>query len=353
MKFNIFFLWLIITSAQFSWAGNEGGGGGDASEIRVNEIRNDLLKWVNEGGAKGLVFSGDVTLEMYVNEMKAILRPKFVTVVFVKDDSSEDETLRVSVQGKPKTCRGFYSKKDNKPHIVCNIDRFSATTDTDQYRLIHHEFAGLVGLEENDGAASDYSISDQLTDFLIPTTVLRLSVKKNNSCVSCSDMSARGILKTLEKLYKNSESLSLRTLEAMGDIKGAATCSDGKRIFFLPSFFYVMDYNIGPIKSRQAYFNWGLNTILNSNPYDSGTELDDMFRIENKAKEVSEKIFKKIVMSGQSCKNTEDGSLMFDVEHTGDYPHEGTVIARKATEYGKIVFSYTRRDWSSLCVIGE
>src|SRR5690349_4136814 len=41
------------------------GGGGDASEIRVDEIRSDILRWILEGGAKGLRFDSGVTLEDY------------------------------------------------------------------------------------------------------------------------------------------------------------------------------------------------------------------------------------------------------------------------------------------------
>jgi len=55
--------------------------------------------------------------------------------------------------------------------------------------LIHHEYAGLAGIEKNDGAASDYEISDQLTDFLEKTSVLRLAVKGTSSKVTFGQMS--------------------------------------------------------------------------------------------------------------------------------------------------------------------
>ncbi len=80
----------------------------------------------------------------------------------------------------PKTCRGFYSKKNGAPHIICNIARFEDTSDADQYRLIHHEFAGLVSVEKNVGAASDYEISNQITDQLEEYRSVRLPVKGRN-----------------------------------------------------------------------------------------------------------------------------------------------------------------------------
>lgn len=163
------FLALVLLSTPI-FAGTESGGGGDASEERVNEIRSDLLSWLKSGGAKGLVLPAELSYEEYYSEMKDILGPQKVVVGFV-----ESEVLVDSVA---KTCRGYISKNDSRPHILCNIARFKNTTEADQYKLIHHEFAGLALVEKNEGAASDYSISSQITDFLTRQTVLRLAVKR-------------------------------------------------------------------------------------------------------------------------------------------------------------------------------
>lgn len=165
--------------SQSSYAAKKGqeGGGGDTAEIRVNEIRSDLLDWINRGGAKSLILS-DISYDDYESEMIEILQPKKVIIGFVeKDDDSNDE-LKVSVDGVPKTCRGFISKIDTNPHILCNISRFNNTSESDQYKLIHHEYAGLAIVEKNEGAASDYLISSQITSFLKKETVLKLAVKK-------------------------------------------------------------------------------------------------------------------------------------------------------------------------------
>lgn len=168
-----------VFAAKSSGGGVIGGGGGDASEARVNEIRADILNWINIDGAVNLDFKNSITYEDYRSRMTDILRPQEVVIGFVEKDHPTNNELQVSVKGVPKTCRGFISKIDYKAHILCNIDRFKNTSDQEQYRLIHHEYAGLAGVEYNKGAASDYQISSQITDFLETSVVLKLAVKKN------------------------------------------------------------------------------------------------------------------------------------------------------------------------------
>lgn len=158
--------------------GGDSGGGGDATEMTVDAIRSDLLNWIRNAGARGLKLPDDISYDDYVLKMTDILQPKKVVIGFIdKDDESNDE-LKVNVDGIPKTCRGFISVLDLKPHILCNISRFKNTLEFEQYRLIHHEYAGLVNMEKNENAASDYSISSQITDFLTEQTVYKLSIKK-------------------------------------------------------------------------------------------------------------------------------------------------------------------------------
>lgn len=174
-------LLLLCLSSTFTFAaakaGAGSGGGGDATEERVNEIRSDILDWIKNDGAKGLKLPSEVSYGEYTSQMTLILQPKKVVIGFVEKDDLNNDELKVSVNGVPKTCRGFISTVDSKYHILCNISRFKNNSESEQYRLIHHEYAGLVNLENNEGAASDYFISSQLTDFLRATTVLKLSVK--------------------------------------------------------------------------------------------------------------------------------------------------------------------------------
>jgi hypothetical protein len=147
------------------------GGGGDASDARVNEIRSDLLNWINNGGAQELTLPKDISYGQYFDSMTDILQPKKVIVEFTND--------KVLVKKVEKTCKGFIDRQSDQAHIQCNILRFKETSEAQQYRLIHHEYAGLVSIERNEGALSDYEISSQVTDYLEAKTVLRLAVKKS------------------------------------------------------------------------------------------------------------------------------------------------------------------------------
>lgn len=168
---------LTFSSAFAKSGGSMDGGGGDPYEERVDEIRSDILKWIEKGGAKNLVLPEGVTYQQYELKMKSILEPQKVIVAFIEVDDKEDVELQVSVDGIPKTCRGFKSEKDFQFHILCKISRFKGASPQEQYKLIHHEYAGLMRLETNMGAASDYKLSSQLTDYLELQTVLKLAVK--------------------------------------------------------------------------------------------------------------------------------------------------------------------------------
>ena len=57
----------IISLLAFSILADTGheGGGGDAEELRVNDIRADILQWIKEGGAKNLAFPANINYEKY------------------------------------------------------------------------------------------------------------------------------------------------------------------------------------------------------------------------------------------------------------------------------------------------
>jgi hypothetical protein len=206
-------LTLCLSSTVYSRTlGGDSGGGGDASEARVDEIREDILNWIDNGGAKGLKLPIELKYNDYVSKMREILEAQKVVVKFIDKDSETNDELKVIVNGSPKTCRGFYSKVDGLPHILCSIPRFSATSDSEQYKLIHHEFAGLKNVEKNDKAASDYSISSQLTEYLSLQTVLKLALKKVEVDKTCAIYSEE-----FEKL--RSSRLSAENIEKAKEIE--------------------------------------------------------------------------------------------------------------------------------------
>jgi len=173
---------VLALSSRAAHAGGTSGGGGDAAtEMRIDEIRSDILKWISEGGAQGLKLPLSEAYEKYVSKMTNALLPHNVVVSAVttqQESTTPDAEQKVSVDGQAKTCRGFVSVRDQQRHILCNVERFANTSEAGQYQLIHHEYAGLVGVEQNLGASSDYAISSQITAYLTQQTVLKLSVKK-------------------------------------------------------------------------------------------------------------------------------------------------------------------------------
>lgn len=170
----------IFPLTSFAEMGGTSGGGGDAPEMKIDLIRSDLLEWIQDGRATALELPQDLSYDAYVAQMSAVLKRHAVVIGVVstrEENETQDHERKVVVNGQPKTCRGFVSEKDLLPHILCNEEKFGATSEPEQYKLIHHEYAGLAGVELNLGASSDYGISSQITDYLLPVTVYRLAVK--------------------------------------------------------------------------------------------------------------------------------------------------------------------------------
>lgn len=190
---TLFTLTLLFSVTGFT--GSEGGGGGDENERRFHEIRHDLKSWIERGGSAGLNLNYGITLDQYNQKMLELLDPHATIISFTN--------YEIKVSGKLKTCRSFFSESDRKPHIECNIDRFKGTSEAGQYRLVHHEFAGLASIEKNQGASSDYEVSDQLTYFLKETTILRLAIKPQTSVVDFS--SGEPALTIIKRLYEKSD----------------------------------------------------------------------------------------------------------------------------------------------------
>jgi hypothetical protein len=172
-----------LLNGACAYAGTDTGGGGDPWESRFSEIRTDLLKWIGEGGADDLAMPEHITREAYVEEMRFYLARHAIKVSFIttkQESLTQDDNRRVYVEGLAKTCRSFIDQK----RILCNSERFGAAPEGLQYRVVHHEFALFAGAEVNEGASSDYFISDQLAGFLAPTTLrLTRNLKPVPRCV--------------------------------------------------------------------------------------------------------------------------------------------------------------------------
>src|SRR5690242_17340161 len=53
--------------------GLQGGGGDTKTEGRIDEIRADILQWIQNGGALALNFENNMTVESYTEKMEKIL----------------------------------------------------------------------------------------------------------------------------------------------------------------------------------------------------------------------------------------------------------------------------------------
>lgn len=167
--FKVVLVSLIVLFAQQSFAlglkGTEGGNGGDLCESRIYDIRDDISTWISKGGPKGLEFPVGVDLDLYTRKMNTAIADAKI--------SCTDEILKIG--SAEKTC--VNDENTGVPRIRCNIGRLEREPAGDRYLLIHHEFAGVAGLEVNEGEPSTYPISKQLRGFLIQEVVTKLAIK--------------------------------------------------------------------------------------------------------------------------------------------------------------------------------
>ena len=168
--FASFLAFTIFSPQAFSAAkkGNEGSGGGDICENRIKNIRDDLSEWIRNGGPNNLKFSEGVNASQYSYAMlDQIERAK------VKCVGKGDVGYPVKVNETPKVCR---FDAVNEGSITCDFTKFQETSESDQYVLIHHEYAGLAKLENPNGADSTYALSNQISNYLVNQVIRKLSV---------------------------------------------------------------------------------------------------------------------------------------------------------------------------------
>jgi len=157
----------LLTFTQTTFAaqsmGNEKGNGGDSCELKMQETIEDIRQWLQKDQFQGMTYPNNVTATEYKEAM--LDATKNLTL------SCTQETL--SLNNYEKTCI-------NKGRTIkCNFKRFSALNEHQTYKLIHHELAGIAGLESNITEESRYELSDQVTSFLSLQKTLKLGMNKN------------------------------------------------------------------------------------------------------------------------------------------------------------------------------
>jgi len=141
------------------------GNGGDSCENRILNIRNDIKKWVFKGAGKKLNLGEIITPTKYRTEM----------LLAIKEAKISCTNNPVAYKKAKKTCINYVDEEDGSKRIRCNIGRFMGSNQSQQYKLIHHEYAGISGFEENEGSEeSNYFISNQVIKFLKDFVTKRL-----------------------------------------------------------------------------------------------------------------------------------------------------------------------------------
>ena len=74
----------------------------------------------------------------------------------IKCVGHEDQGYPVKIGKTPKVCR--FDSDQHQDQITCDYKKFLATNESDQYILVHHEYAGLAGIELPNADDSNYPI---------------------------------------------------------------------------------------------------------------------------------------------------------------------------------------------------
>lgn len=143
------------------------GNGGDTCENKIDIIASDIERWIHEKGYISLQLNEGITHAEYMDKMLDAIKMSRVTCI--------DKVI--TVENKEKMCVNFVDSS-NTALIVCNREKILSNDVNENYKLVHHELAGVASLESGstDGV-SNYDISNQITAYLERELVTRLAVK--------------------------------------------------------------------------------------------------------------------------------------------------------------------------------
>ena len=140
---------------------NGAGNGGDSCEESVLSIAYDIHKWILSGGHNSLRSSNSKDVSYGDPMLNAIKNLKVSCT-----------NMPIVVNGSEKTCINFVEKESS--YIVCNDERYQRDSKTEKYTLVHHELAGLAGLEKS----SEYHFSKQIKYYLEDVVIKQLSSQR-------------------------------------------------------------------------------------------------------------------------------------------------------------------------------
>lgn len=145
-------------------------GGGDICENQIKIVRDDLARWIQKGGPQALKLPAGVSVAQYSEKML-----EQISIAKIRCVGAGDVDFPVKVYGAPKVCK--FERTRQGSTVTCSRKDFNSLGETAQYVLVHHEFAGLAGLESPNKEESFYELSNQISSYLETQTVQRLVVK--------------------------------------------------------------------------------------------------------------------------------------------------------------------------------
>jgi hypothetical protein len=258
----------------------EGGhvGGGDTCKNEINRHRTTIRNWILKDEAKNLDFSvaripgwtydGPAPAKSYKRAMLAALEEgKVIITCYLDPETIQDQAAReiakkegvgyraITVGNAPSTCIN-YEDDQGKSHIDCSYERIVAqlASGDPNYVLTHHEFASIAGVEDRTSSPSDFSISNQLSQFERWTRVKLLGTKRTDlpMCTNCEAVPPSEVKAMIDAIYDSSPG------SKMADLKtpqaGVATCSSGEHVFFVPFSFGIVTKLIGTTETEIAAF---------------------------------------------------------------------------------------------------
>ena len=158
-------------STNSSSKGGVATGGGDLCEDRIKTVRDDIQKWIIKGGSQYLLLTEPLEVPTYNSKMLAQIQKASIRCV-----GPNDAGYPVEVNGTPKVCR--FDRSQEKSRITCDLNKFKDLSESEQYVLIHHEYAGLADIEKPKGDDSNYQVSNQISASLVDQVVKKLAVIK-------------------------------------------------------------------------------------------------------------------------------------------------------------------------------
>ena len=255
---KLFMLLILPLAFQTVFAGTVTSGtrgGGDLCENRIKIIKDDLLDWISKGGPNNLKLPSGIVVGQYKNDMMNVLSTAAVECV-----GKGDRGYPVEINGVPKVCV-FDSGRNN---IICDYTKFTSTKESDQYVLIHHEYAGLANIEIPNASDSNYSVSNQISGYLVDQVIKKLAVKPRGQTDDSIDRSLTLIEGQITNMGTMYDKVQCNLRGKLG--VDYNTTNDGFKC--LKNNCYYNPNVLGKVFINDFVYNFKLNVNTNGSYYD-------------------------------------------------------------------------------------